>query len=428
MEALTQRIFRYCLGDRNSFPLERRVLNALILASSLLATLLVVEAIAFDYQKALVLSSATASIFWVIYLFSRNASKRESPLWIYLLVSGLVVIADRFFVGGHAGLALLILVAISGTIPLITRKDQLKTAAFLLLLFWLVICTLTTIYWYSIPVHFPSKVSLLLQVLESGILMTCLFSVAYLAISSYRHEKEQVTSLNAELIQQERLATLGRLTATVSHELRNPLGTVRNAVFSISDELNGGLPEHLVRLLSLAERNIDRCVDIIEELLDYTRVKELAFTETSLTEWVHILTDEYELSKGLKFELDLADGPPVLIDREKLRQVLLNLLTNASDALLDEKSNGNVIKVFTHYIDDDYLICVQDDGIGMSEETMAKVFEPLFSTKGFGTGLGMDITKKIVEQHHGTINITSSIGAGTTVTLRLPVCPMLSKP
>lgn len=424
METLSQRIFRYCLGDRGSIPLERRVLNALILASSLLATLLVVEAITFDYQKALLLSSATASIFWGIYLFARNARQSERPLWIYLLTSGLVVIADRFFVGGNSGLALLILVAISGTIPLITKKEQLKTAAFLLLIFWVAICALTVMYWHTIPAKFPSKVSLLLQVFESGILMTCLFSVAYLAISSYRHEKEQVTSLNAELIQQERLATLGRLTATVSHELRNPLGTVRNAVFSISDELNDSLPEHLVRLLSLAERNIVRCVDIIEDLLDFTRIKELVFTETSLSEWVHNLTDEYELSKGLKLELDLADGPPVLIDSEKFRQVLLNLLSNATDALLDEQSNGNLIKVSTQFIDDDYVVCVQDDGIGMSVEIMEKIFEPLFSTKGFGVGLGMVIIKNIVERHHGTINITSSIGAGTSVTLRLPVCPI----
>lgn len=236
-------------------------------------------------------------------------------------------------------------------------------------------------------------------------------------------QTQQLKDAQSRLIQKERLTTLGRLTATVSHELRNPLGTVRNAVFSLSDELDDSLPEHLLRLLSLAERNIVRCVEIIEDLLDYTRVKELVFTETVLSQWLQDQAAEYLFPEGIEYELEFASGPPVFIDQEKLRQVFVNLLTNASDALLDEESSGNRIKISTQFFDEDYVIRVQDNGIGMSEEILAEVFEPLFSTKGFGIGLGMVITKNIVEQHHGTIEITSSPGKGTTVSLHLPNCP-----
>ena len=199
METQEPRIFQYLLGDREIFPLERRVLNALILASSVLATLLVIEALAFQYQKGLVLSLMATFILWGIYLYSKSTKKSDWPLWIYLTASGLIILADRFFVGGYAGLALLILVAISGTIPLITRKDQLKTAVLLLMIFFVVICVLTTFYWQHIPAATPYRRDLMVQLIEAGVLVTCLFSVAYLAISSYRHEKNMATSLNREL-------------------------------------------------------------------------------------------------------------------------------------------------------------------------------------------------------------------------------------
>ena len=235
-------------------------------------------------------------------------------------------------------------------------------------------------------------------------------------------QTQQLKEAQSKLLQKERLETLGRLTATVSHELRNPLGTIRNAVYAIGDELDDNLPEPLIRLMSLADRSIVRCVKIIEDLLDHTRVKELVVTETNLSQWIHDQIAEYEFPEGVDHEVDLGCGPPVFIDQEKLRQVLVNLITNASDALLDEKSNGSRIKISTQFFEEDYVIRVQDDGIGMSEDILAEVFEPLFSTKGFGIGLGMVIVKNIVEQHHGTIEITSSLGSGTTVALSLPIC------
>jgi hypothetical protein len=199
MKPLEPRIFQYFLGSREALTLERRVLNALILSSSLLATLLFVEALAFHYQKALVLSLLATSVLWGIYLYSKSTQKTDWPLWIYLSASVLIILADRFFVGRYAGLSLLIIVAISGTIPLITRKDQLKIAAFLLFLFFVVICFLTAIYWHRIPVATPYRKDLLVQLIEAGVLVACLFSVSYLAISNYRYEKNLVLSLNSEL-------------------------------------------------------------------------------------------------------------------------------------------------------------------------------------------------------------------------------------
>lgn len=230
----------------------------------------------------------------------------------------------------------------------------------------------------------------------------------------------ELKEAQSELIQKERLATLGRLTATVSHELRNPLGTVRNAIFAISEELDDSPSLSTKRMLDLGERNIVRCVNIIEDLLNYTRVKPLELVDTDIDYWLSNLVSEYDFPNGVEYDLNLSCAEKVLVDREKMRQVLVNLITNAIDAVQDEGAEGNHVSITTSLHGDKYKILIHDNGVGMSEETMQEIFEPLFSTKGFGVGLGMVIVKNIMDQHHGTINIESKKGEGTTVTLCLP--------
>lgn len=225
----------------------------------------------------------------------------------------------------------------------------------------------------------------------------------------------------SELIQNERLATLGRLTATVSHELRNPLGTIRTAVFSIGECLQRDDHHNIERALKLAERNIIRCVNIIEELVTYTRVKKMNMTQTSVNDWLQTILKELSVPKEIQLELDLCTGIQAQIDQEKLLQAMINLVNNAVHALTDENSQGKLLKISTCLLDSLYEIHICDNGVGMTDETKEKIFEPLYSTKSFGVGLGMVIVKNIVEQHHGKINIESQAGEGTIVTLRLPM-------
>ena len=236
--------------------------------------------------------------------------------------------------------------------------------------------------------------------------------------------KEQTLKLKeaqVELLQQERLAALGQLTATVSHELRNPLGTIKSALFAIDDCIEKNEPYRARRPLELAERNIDRCVNIIEELNSYARVKGLDIAESNLNNWLKATLDEIPLPEDLRTELDLACDLKVCFDQEKLRQVIVNLVNNASHALQDDRSKGKHLLVSCRAHDELYEISIGDNGSGMSAEVKEKVFEPLFSTKGFGLGLGMVIVKNIIERHQGNIHINSEVGKGTTVTLTLPI-------
>ncbi|MCK4507721.1 MAG: transporter substrate-binding domain-containing protein, partial [Desulfuromonadales bacterium] len=235
---------------------------------------------------------------------------------------------------------------------------------------------------------------------------------------------EQTLELKAahtELLQRERMVTLGQLTATVSHELRNPLGTIQTALFSIENSLERNDSSQVARTLELADRSISRCVTIIEELNSYARVKDLDISEASVDDWLRAVLKEQSIPEEISYELDLFSDVRASFDHEKLRQVVVNLIANAVHALQDKQSNGKHLRVSTHLLDNKYEIRISDNGIGMTSDIKEKMFEPLFSTKGFGVGLGMVIVKNIVDQHHGEINIQSKEGEGTTVTLRLPI-------
>jgi len=189
----------WLLGEREALPLEKRVLNALLLASGVLATLLLVEALVFGYANALVLASIVAVAYWALYLAGKSVADRRWPLCIYMTISGAVIVADWFLVGGHTGVSLVALVTIAGAIPLVTRREQLRPGTWFFLGFYLLLCVTTALYWERVPIPSVSRTALLVQLFEAGIFLSCLYVVAYLAIGSYRREKEIISELNAVL-------------------------------------------------------------------------------------------------------------------------------------------------------------------------------------------------------------------------------------
>ncbi|HXQ53399.1 MAG TPA: MHYT domain-containing protein [Stellaceae bacterium] len=224
----------------------------------------------------------------------------------------------------------------------------------------------------------------------------------------------------AELLRNERLATMGQLTATVAHELRNPLIAVRNSLFAVRETLKShGID--LDRPLSRAERNISRCDRIISDLLEYTRKAELRRATFIADDWIADTVDSYKLPPGIALERDCgAPGCAVFWDADAIRRVLANVIENAAQALGDSGGDRRIV-VYTRVADERFVVGVADNGPGIPAEILPKVFEPLFSTKGFGTGLGLPAVKQIVEQHGGTVHIESAPGDGTQVVIRLPL-------
>jgi signal transduction histidine kinase len=236
---------------------------------------------------------------------------------------------------------------------------------------------------------------------------------------------QQRKQAEEELVRNERLAALGQLTGTVSHELRNPLGAMRTALAAIRKLMPDGEPM-LVRSVEIVERSIVRCDNIVGDLLGYSRVRGLVREPTALDGWLAGLLDEYELPPGVTLRLDLETGAVPTFDRDRLRRVMINLLDNACQAMADEgdvvqDDEEHLLTVATRQTDGRAEISIADTGPGIPAELVDRIFEPLYSSKAFGVGLGLPIVKQIVEQHGGGIDLDSGVGSGTRFVIRLPL-------
>ncbi len=237
----------------------------------------------------------------------------------------------------------------------------------------------------------------------------------------------ELEKVHVELVRKERLAALGELIATVSHEIRNPLGTIRNAVYSIGEAIDKKKMDVVNRALKLAESNITRCNRIINELLDYTRKREIKLERTEIDSWLNGVLDEQEFPKEIECVRELHSGIVLLIDRENIRRAVNNVITNAIQALQDEDSRGNRITVESVKTGEWLELRFIDTGPGIPDEIKKKIFEPLFSTRSFGVGLGVPIIKNIMEEHQGEVKFQSEVDKGTIVTLTLPIPKLKEK-
>ncbi len=230
--------------------------------------------------------------------------------------------------------------------------------------------------------------------------------------------------LESELLRQERLATLGQLTATVSHELRNPLGVIRISAYTLRNGLGAEIPQ-VSRALERVERSVVRCDRIIDELLDFTRIAELEPQSAVLDDWLAGVLDEQVLPEGIVLRCDFGlPGTTVTFDRGRLRRAVINVFDNACQAILGEGKNkpaagGNLLTLRTQARAGRVEVVFEDQGSGIPTEVYERIFEPLFSTKGFGVGLGLPVVKQIMEQHGGGIEVETDQVRGTTVRLWL---------
>ena len=231
---------------------------------------------------------------------------------------------------------------------------------------------------------------------------------------------------SSDMIQVEKMRALGSMTAGVAHELNNPMMGILNFIqYAIK---HTDLDDRRYRPLVDALREVNRCQDIITNLLTFSRMKaegeeELSSIKLSaLIERILVL-HAYQLRSSnvciIKRYPD--DEPSIEIKTNKMQQVILNLVTNAIAAMKDREKRELTITIDTQK---DHIICsICDNGTGMDEETLDKIFEPFFTTKqaGEGTGLGLAVSKSIIEEHNGFIRCQSEAGKGTCFLVTLPM-------
>ena len=238
------------------------------------------------------------------------------------------------------------------------------------------------------------------------------------------HLQEQVAQrerLEEALLRNERLATLGQVIATVSHEIRNPLGTIQTSIYSLRKRI-GDHGDAVLSSLDRADRSIVRCNRIIGELLDYTRTREPICVETPLDSWLAEVLDDFNLPPGVSVSCALDSGATLAIDRNRVQGCVVNLLSNACQSMMEQDGGPRPcrLRVESEHVGSRVEIRVVDNGPGIAPEVLEKIFEPMFSTRTFGVGLGLPIVKKTMEQHGGDVEIVSEVGCGTTATLWLP--------
>ena len=224
-----------------------------------------------------------------------------------------------------------------------------------------------------------------------------------------------------ELLRAERLAAVGRISAQITHEIRNPLNSLGLNAELLADELADGPPEARA-LVGAISREVDRLNAVAEEYLRFARLPRPVKAREDLNDLLGGLLDfvgPEMVAAGVEVRRELAGGlPPVNADEGQLRAAFLNLLRNSREAM----PGGGTVTVRTRRADDGAVeVEVGDTGPGIAPEDLRRIFEPFFSTKSGGTGLGLAFASQVVEEHGGSIGCESEPGRGTVFRVRLPV-------
>jgi signal transduction histidine kinase len=230
---------------------------------------------------------------------------------------------------------------------------------------------------------------------------------------------KDLEQVQEKLIRSERLAAVGELASGVGHELRNPLNVIRNCAYLLNLTLTEKADEEAINNLKVLDKQIDIANKIVTDLLDFTRIRPPSQTKVDLKSLVKESLTWTTIPEQVTVNVKLNGNAPTLrTDPEQMGRVFANLIANAVQAMngkdgaltIDAKTEDNTVSVL-----------FQDNGCGIPEENMKKIFEPLFTTKPKGIGLGLAISRRLVEQNGGKIEVASQVGQGTTFTVKLPI-------
>jgi len=225
-------------------------------------------------------------------------------------------------------------------------------------------------------------------------------------------------------VRQERLAAMGALASIVGHEVRGPLSVIRNSVDFLRMRLGTSLDEKVKRHMDILQEEVNTSNKIIEDTLNFARLKELVLTTVDANSVVEATINRSTVPANVKIVRKFGtDLPQVTVDVSQIQQVLFNIIANAIDAM----SEGGTLTIVTReqgvkgkgqgFVE----ICFQDTGVGIPKENLPKIFEPLFTTKSKGVGLGLAACQNIVNAHNGLIEVESEVGKGTIITVKLPI-------
>src|SRR5579862_2216104 len=244
-------------------------------------------------------------------------------------------------------------------------------------------------------------------------------------VNEYQQQlRQRITELdtaNKELVQMrgmEKFAATGRIARTIAHEVRNPLTNINLATDQLKMDVNG--TEEGLNMLDMIHRNSNRINQLITDLLNSTKTTELDAEKMSigelLDETLELANDRIELSNVQVIKSYSQDTRKILVDKEKMKIAFLNIIVNAIEAM---ETGKGILILKTESDKDKCVVIIADNGKGIDDESLSKLFEPYFTNKSGGTGLGLTNTQNIIFTHNGQISADSKIGAGTTFIVTL---------
>lgn len=351
--------------------------------------------------------------------------------WQYILIIGLLPIAFRYIKKGNPYSVKYIL--LFGYLIIDIMNNMLKyygtTIPFssgnivdLLLVFFSPIFVNKKYFWF-VSVGIIGKYLLFAVVLKETflylpVLITVILSaIAFILLIRFRSYIDSLTYAYEELRQKEKLAVIGQMATAISHEIRNPLSSLRGFT-QLQNEANTDSNDFYPIMI----QEIDRINSIVDDLMYLGKPREMATEKANINEII-----EYTLSitkpqgeiQGIRVDTKLEEQIPAIdCDEKQLKQVFINLIKNAIEAM----PNGGNLKIKSEMLDKQQVsITIADDGCGILEEDLKNLGVPFYTTKEDGTGLGLMVTNQIIKDHNGNLKIESKHGMGSKVTVTLPI-------
>ena len=215
----------------------------------------------------------------------------------------------------------------------------------------------------------------------------------------------------------ERFATIGELAAMIGHDLRNPLTGIAGANYYLKTKHGPNMDKKGIEMLKIIDADVEYSNKIINDLLEYSREIKPELTVTTPNRLLKEALAFTKIPKNTQIIDQTLDKPEIKADTQKLVRAFLNIIKNAFDAM----PNGGKLTIKSDELNDDVRISFTDNGVGMTKETLSKIWSPLFTTKPRGMGFGLPICKRIVEAHNGKISVASEAGKGSTLVVSLPI-------
>ncbi|MHA1917064.1 MAG: PAS domain S-box protein [Candidatus Ranarchaeia archaeon] len=231
----------------------------------------------------------------------------------------------------------------------------------------------------------------------------------------------KLQNVQEQLIKNERMAVIGEVAAMVSHDLKNPLQSITNAMYLLKTKLAKEEAKKYSGIFNIIDKSVEQSVKIISDILDYSKQKQLNLEKYQVKNIFDFLFDTFTIPRNIKVELRIPDDLVIMVDYVKITRAFTNLIMNSIEAM----TSGGELSILVDKEEEFVSFKIKDTGVGMPESQLKTLWKPLLSTKAQGTGLGLLIARRYVEAHNGSIQVISKVDLGTTFVVAIPIDPTI---